>query len=445
MNANVAMPLMTPNLLYLTWGEVIVYDGLFNNQVLEQLKQIRSQAEALPMYLLSGLPLGNRYLVKGRAQFYTELAKIEGQLTAARIGFAYRWIPAVARWFHSQPYQFPFYSVGQLGYLAKLVRSQGINLVHCRSYHATRLALLARTRYSLPYKVIFDTRGMFPEEAVLAGYFSATSPAYRRWKAVEQTLLREADAVVNVSATFTEYMGTLTTNPNLHTISTSTNLDLFQPNATVRQAQRQTLHFAAQDKVLLYVGSLGTKRGWHNLANLIAVYQIFQQVFPQSKLLIVTRSPHAPLAEGLQAAGYQATDYRLVAANSSQETSDYAQAGDYAALSYYDVDSPLEQQVGRTVIASKSGEYLGLGLPMIVNCTAGAAAQLVAKEGVGCVYQGGDEAAIGAPLRQIEANYAAVQAKAIAVAHANFSAAGNARKYLTLYQTLLTERGKGAA
>ena len=134
-----------------------------------------------------------------------------------------------------------------------------------------------------------------------------------------------------------------------------------------------------------------------------------------------------------------------MAANSSQETSDYAQAGDYAALSYYDVDSPLEQQVGRTVIASKSGEYLGLGLPMIVNGTAGAAAQLVTKEGVGCVYQGGDEAAIGVPLRQIEANYAAVQAKAIAVAHANFSAAGNARKYLTLYQTLLTKRGKGEA
>ncbi len=437
MNTTIALPLPIPNLLYLTWGEVIVYDGLFNNQVLEQLKQIRSQAENLPMQLLSGLPLGNRYLVKGRAQFYAELAKIEAQLTASRIGFAYRWIPAVARWFHSQPYQFPFYSVGQLGYLAKLVQQRGINLVHCRSYHATRLALLARARYRLPYKVIFDTRGMFPEEAVLAGYFTATSPAYHQWKSVEQELLRAADAVVNVSPTFTEYISTLTTNPNLHTIATSTNLDLFQPNPALRQAARQLLDLTDEDKVLLYVGSLGTKRGWHNIDNLIALYRVFHAAFPQSRLLIVTRSPHAPLAEALQAAGYPPAAYRIVAAHSPAETSKYAQAGDYAALAYYDVDSPLEQQVGRTVIASKSGEYLGLGLPMLVNATAGAAAQLVAQAGVGAVYQGGNEEALRVPLRQLDANYAAVQAKALAVAHTNFSATGNARKYLALYEQLL--------
>jgi len=437
MNPNPALSPATPNLLYLTWGEVIVYDGLFNNQVLEQLKQIRRQDKQLPMRLLTGIPLGNRYLVKGGWRFYREIAKIRQQLNAAQIDFGYRWLPAVARWFHSQPYQFPFYSVGQLGFLAGLVKRQGINLIHCRSYHATRIALLARGFYGLPVKVIFDTRGMFPEEAVLAGYFPAASPAYQRWKVIEQHLLDGADAIVNVSATFTEYIQTLTTNPQVQTISTSTNLELFRPNPVARASQRATLGFTPQDKVLLYVGSLGTKRGWHNLANLLAVYQVFQGEFPQSKLLIVTRSPHAPLQEALQQAGYQPADYRLVAAASPQETSDYAQAGDYAALSYYDVDSPLEQQVGRTVIASKSGEYLGIGLPMIVNQTAGAAAQLVAAEGVGCVYLGGQEGAIRASLRQLEANYAAVQAKAVAVAQAHFSAAGNAHKYLALYAQLL--------
>lgn len=437
MNFANAAPL-APNLLYLTWGEVIVNDGLFANQVLELLKQIRLQDATLPMRLLSGIPLVNRYLVKAYRYFYAELTRVRSQLAEVQIGFAYRLLPVLARWFHSQPYQLPFYSFGQLHYLAKLARTQGVNLVHCRSYHATRLALLARTRYHLPYKVIFDTRGMFPEEAVLANYFSATSPAYRRWKALEQNLLQAADAVVNVSATFTQYISTLTTNPHLYTISTSTNLDLFQPNQTVRQSQRQLLQFAPQAKVLLYVGSLGTKRRWHNIDNLIALYRIFQAEFSQSKLLIVTRSPHEPLAEALHQAGYQPDDYRLVAANSPQETSNYAQAADYAALSYYDVDSPLETQVGRTVIASKSGEYLGVGLPMLVNRTAGAAAQLVAAEGVGCVYTGGNEEAIREPLRQIEANYTAVQAKAVAVAHLHFDAASNARKYLALYQDLLT-------
>ncbi len=432
----------SPNMLYLTWGEVIVFDGLFSNQVLEQLKQMRQLADALPMRLLSGIPLGNRYLLKQRAPFYAELAKIRAHLTAAQIGFVYRWIPAIARWFHSQPYQFPLYTVGQLGYLAQMTQSQRINILHCRSYHATRLALLARARYRLPYKVIFDARGMFPEEAVLANYFTEASPAYRRWKTVEQTLLDQADAVVTVSATFTEYLRSLTHNPQIHTIATSANLELFRPNAELRRSQRQLLQFTDADKVLLYVGSLGTKRGWHNLANLIAVDRVFRSEFSSTKLLIVTRSPHTPLREALHQAGYQPDDYRLVAANSPTETSEYIQAGDYAALTYYDVESPLERQVGQTVIASKSGEYLGVGLPMIVNRTAGAAAQLVSQEGVGCAYQGGDEASIREPLRWIDAHYTAVQQKAIAVAQEHFSASGNAARYLALYRELLTTPAK---
>lgn len=427
----------SPNMLYLTWGEVIVFDGLFNNQVLEQLKQIRQLASTMPIHLLSGMPLGNRYWVKNRAAFYAELAKIRAQLAALQISFEHRWIPAIARWFHSQPYQLPFYTVGQMSYLAKLVEQRQINLVHCRSYHATRLALLTRLRHQLSYKVIFDARGMFPEEAVLAHYFMEESPAYRRWKAIEHMLLDQADAVVAVSATFADYLRGLTRNPQIHTIATSTNLELFRPNAELRRNQRQLLQFTAADKVLIYVGSLGTKHGWHNLANLIAVDRVFRSEFSPTKLLIVTRSPHAPLRAALQQAGYQPDDYRLVTANSPAETSAYIQAGDYAALSYYDVESRLEQQVGQTVIASKSGEYLGVGLPMIVNRTAGAAAQLVSQTGVGCVYQSGDEASIREPLRQIDAHYAEIQRKAIAVAHEHFSAAGNAAKYIALYQQLL--------
>jgi glycosyltransferase involved in cell wall biosynthesis len=427
----------TPNLLYLTWGEVIVYDGLFNNQVLEQLKQIRRQDANLPMQLLSGLPLGNRYLVKEPQNFYRELAKIRDQLGRAHIGFTYRFLPAVARWFHAQPYQLPFYTVGQLGYLARLVRQRGFNIIHCRSYQATRLALLARKRHHLSCRVIFDTRGMFPEEAVLAGYFPVASPAYQRWKAEEAWLLDEADAIVNVSATFSEYIATCTRNRQIHTIATSTNLDLFRPDGAVRQAQRQALQIDDATRVLVYIGSLGTKHGWHNIGNLIAVDRIFRQRFARSKLLIVTRSPREPLVAALHEAGYREEDYILTAANSPQATSDLLQAGDYAALTYYNVESALEQQVGRTVIASKSGEYLGVGLPMIVNTTAGAAAQLVAQEQVGAVYTGGDEAAIGPTLDAIEADYTAVHQRCVAVAHAHFSAAGNAQKYRHLYHSLL--------
>jgi hypothetical protein len=285
-----------------------VQDGIFDNQVVEQIKLLRQVDPTLSLALLSGMPLVNRPLLKTRQLFYRDLQRIESQLAAAQIAFDYRWIPAVARWFHSQPYHFPFYSLGQLHYLRQIIITREIKIVHCRGYHAARVALLAKERYHLCCAVLFDTRGIFPEEGVFAGHFTQDSPAYRSWKQLEKWLLDRADAVVNVSDTFTTHVRSLTANESIATIYTSANLDLFQRKAPPsvigpaaqlgpdeRLTVRQRLGIDNETKVLVYSGSIGINQGWHRVNNLVALYQAFQQTFAQTKLLIITRSAHAAL------------------------------------------------------------------------------------------------------------------------------------------------------
>jgi hypothetical protein len=272
---------------------------------------------------------------------------------------------------------------------------------------------------------------------------------------LEKWLLDRADAVVNVSDTFTTHVRTLTANEPIATIYTSANLDLFQrkvpPPVIGPAAQlgpdeqltvRQRLGIGDETKVLVYSGSIGINQGWHRVNNLVALYQAFQQTFAQAKLLIITRSPHAPLCSALDSIPAIQSQYLLVAGNSPQETAAYLQAADYAALPYREVGSPIEERIGYTMVASKTGEYFAVGLPLLVNRAVGAATKLVEDHGIGCAYTAGEEIAMIEPLRTLDANYGVISERAVDIAHTYFSAAGNAKKYLALYRQLYDQQVK---
>jgi glycosyltransferase involved in cell wall biosynthesis len=425
------------NILYLTWGEVITRDGIFDNQVVEQLKYFKRVAPAANVWSISGIPIINRYFFHYRADFFQEVEQIRRSFAEANVHFGIRWIPVVARWFHSQFYHFPFYSVGQHKFLKNFTQQNGIEIVHCRGYHATRLALLVREHYKLTYKVIFDTRGLFPEEGLLAGHYHSESLSFKAWKNLEKWLVDSSDAVVNVSETFTEYIQSLTDNPNIYTIYTSTNLEIFKKaDFGKKRCIRDQLQVNDRQKVLVYSGGIDTK-GWHRLSNLISVFKVFKEAFAEAILLIVTRSSHRMIQDELKKLDFLKNSYLLVAANSPTEVSDYLQAGDYSAFAYYNVVNEIERRVSYTVVGSKTGEYFAVGLPVIVNQAVGAAAKLVGDYGIGCTYEVGNEAAIVSSLRKLDTKYDAVSKKCTEVARKYFDARNNAEKYFEVYQQIL--------
>jgi len=160
-------------ILYITWGEVIVRNGIFRNQVVEQLKLTKRSSETFEVHLLSGMPLVNMKLLRKPMDFLKDVEAFRKKLTGEGIRFSVRMIPAVSAWFYAKKWQFPFYQLFNMGFLKRYVVKYNIEIIHCRSYQATYFALLVRDKYRLSYKVIFDTRGLFPEEGLIKHAYHA--------------------------------------------------------------------------------------------------------------------------------------------------------------------------------------------------------------------------------------------------------------------------------
>lgn len=423
------------NLLYVTWGEVIIENGIFKNQVVEQLKLIKKERKDLNVFLLSGVPLGNRKFLKQPSQFLNELKKIKASCAENGINFSYRLIYVPSPWFYTPASKIGIYDASQVSFLKNFIRRNNIALVHCRSYTPTRLMLKVREQLkSNPFKLIFDTRGNFPEEGLLKNHLSEQDYAF--WKEKEKTLFKESDAVVNVSDTFTDYVNAITDNPEVHTIYTSTNLVIFHrlPEAERKEA-RDPFNVTSSDRVLTYLGEI-SDTGWHQKRNLFNLYRAFKGAFANAKLLLVTSNTKEELMQSFTAEGFDANELIVVKGRTQQEVNKYLNIADYASLPFKKITNELDKTLGYTMIASKTGEYLATGLPVIVNNKIGAASKLVSETQTGVTYEMDNEASVIPSLKEFEANKEIVIERCVQTAK-RFDAKTNAEKYLAIYDKLL--------
>jgi glycosyltransferase involved in cell wall biosynthesis len=430
------------NFLYITWGEVIIENGIFKNQVLEQLKLIKNERPNATIFLLSGLPLGNMRLIKRTRYFLKELQKIETECSNHGIIFKYRFISGLSPWFYTPPQKLWLFDFTQKKFLKKFIERNSISIVHCRSYTPARLALEVRKKYKLSYKVIFDTRGNFPEEGLLKSHLDFEG--YRFWKKMEKDLLDNADVVVNVSSTFTEHVKKISNNPNVYTIYTSTNLSSFYPLAlSEKNKLRRLQNISEHEKVLVYLGEL-SEIGWHQTSTLIDAYQAFKKAFVKTKMLVITHNKRDELEKAFLDESLEANELIVVKGTNQEEVNDYLNLADFAVLPFRHIRSQLDETLGYTMIASKTGEYLATGLPVIVNNKIGAASQLVEETGTGITYELEKENDIISKLLDFEKEKKAITAKCCETASNTFDAKKNALMYLGIYDQVLNKKAEMA-
>jgi glycosyltransferase involved in cell wall biosynthesis len=422
------------NVLYLTWCENIVDYGIFESQVFRKLEYL-SKSSAYKFFVLSGIPVGKKFL-SDSTSYQQKLYNIKQRFSSLGILFSHRNIIKISPHFHA-----PWWAVWSLHFphilfFKRYIERHQIDLVHCRSYHSALLALLTRAVFHMKYKVLFDTRGLVAEEGVLIGAYAEGSLSYRFWRFIEKHLLDASDAVVNVSDNFTEHVKQISCNSNMHTIFTGVDTSVFASDLEKRDRVGRQLGIAENVKVLAYSGSLGEK-GWHSPVLLAEVYSAFKSCFADTRLLIISTSDPQIIAAGLEKHGLSEHDYMIVAGKTLDDVSHFLQRGDYAVFSYREIHGRIEEAISRTVIAIKTGEYLACGLPLIVNKYAGAAANLVEKNGVGVVFNPGSAESIIDGVACIEREYAAVALKCREVALEYFDYEKNSQKYVGIYRDLL--------
>lgn len=423
-------------LLYLTWGEQISQSGLIGNQVFNLLSGIALLDKNVKISIIAGVPYFSRKQLSGSKQLEAEYASSRAFLQGYDITLTVRPLPVLPRWFYSRFYQTWLYYLFALPFLKRYVKHNQITIIHCRSYHAANLALQVRRKYKLPVKIVFDPRGLFPEEGAFLGSYSFTSRSYRSWKEREQQLLAESDTIVSVSTKLSDHYRGLTEKRNIKTIYTSVDRRLFYKDPAIAEEGRKKLGLRPDEKTLIYIGSVAAE-GWHRVDTLVKLFFLFKKVFRKARLVIVTQSSHELLREQFAYNGLQKTDYLLRESSAASETNCYLNAAHYSCMPYRKNQSEVDALIGETVLATKTGEYFAAGLPLLVSENAGEAAMLVEKHNLGIAYKVGAEDEVCAALEKLELEYNSVCRRCIEVAGEYFDADLNARKYLALYDELI--------
>ncbi len=242
----------------------------------------------------------------------------------------------------------------------RLCRRHGLRLVHARSHVPAAMALaLKRLR---GYRFIFDLRGLLADEYVDGGDWRAASLKYRLTKGMERAFLREADAIVTLTARMKEEL--LANGPSLkeravEVIPCCVDTRRFAVVGGERASYRASRGWNDR-RILTYLGKLGT---WYLPAEMARFFAALRRLDPRFFFEIVTQSDPAAMASVLRSSSLAPDSYEI-------RFVPWAQVPLVLAAS----DAGISLRTGeskRAASPTKVGEYLAAGLPVVTNAGIG--------------------------------------------------------------------------
>ena len=260
----------------------------------------------------------------------------------------------------------------------KLVREHQIELAHARSHIPATIALNLKKRFGT--RMVFDVRGLLADEYADAGHWRVGSTPFRITKTMERRAFAAADGVV----TLTERIWPLIRDwPGLdgrdvvhEVIPCCTDLDLFSFNAEARSRIRSELGLRERFTIV-YSGSID---GWYLTENMADFFAHLLKHKRDAHLLWLTPSRHERVREIMRARNISEENYSIRAAR-TQEVPAYLSAADAGMAFIKSCFSKLASS------PTKYGEYLGCGLPLIVNSGIGDSDALITEENAGVLIR----------------------------------------------------------
>ncbi|WP_216092575.1 glycosyltransferase [Candidatus Marithrix sp. Canyon 246] len=381
----------------------ITYDGLLEplgqSQVLQYLKKL---AESHEITLLS----------YEKAADWKNISKLEG----------IRWIPLR---YHKSPTALAtsYDLLRGLFVCTYLSIRYRIQIVHARSYVPSVLALALKRIFKKRF--IFDMRGFWADEKRDTDTWQPNSRIYRVSKWFEKQFLTNADVVVSLThagvSTMKQFPYLKDSLPRFEVISTCTNLELFRP-------------IPQQNNKLFTLGYVGTTTNWYIFDPVIECFKILLQIRPNSRFLIINKGEHEYIKERLNAHAISKDQVEL-------RTAEYSEVP--LLMSEMDASIFFIKPVFSKLASAptKLGEFLGCGIPCIVNAGVGDMGKILNEENVGIVIDEFSsqelEKAVLKLIKLIEQSQ--IQTQCITVASKYFSLDEGFKKYNQIYNSLLLD------
>ncbi|MBZ5557742.1 MAG: hypothetical protein LAO77_10765 [Acidobacteriia bacterium] len=304
-------------------------------------------------------------------------------------------------------------------------------IVHARGYVPALIAL--HVKRASGARFLFDMRGFWIDEKVEAGHWPAGGLLFRVGKWCERRFFAEADAIVSLTAAgVREFpkLGRVREGVPIVVIPTCADLDRFQPAASASDEDARRRRQLGIDGAVVF-GCVGTLSNWYLREETLSYLAWLSTRFERMKALIVTREDHDRLRADAARAGLPAD--RLVLARAPFEEMPALMRLMDAGVFFIRVCFSK-----RASAATKLAEFLGCGVPVIINDGIGDSGDTVRADGVGVVLPDTSRAAFAASEGAVRSLLAdgGVAARCRATAVREFSLTEGAVRYAQLYDTL---------
>jgi len=356
------MTLINRRVLYISYNGML--DALGQSQVVPYLKELSRAGVQFTLLSYERPPAFTPEGVEMCAALRRELSTHE---------IDWHWLP-----YHKTPsLAATSYDVlAGIRYGNRLVRRKQIEMVHARSHIPATIALRLKRRFGV--KMIFDVRGLLADEYVDAGHWRKGSISYRITKTAEGRALAAADGVVTLTERIWPVMSqweSLRNRDVLHqVVPCCADLELFKFSRADRDLRRAEL--GLQDRfVIVYSGSID---GWYLTESMADFFVTMRKQRPNAHFLWLTPTRHQRVHELMRARGVSESDYTVLV-SAPRDVPSYLSAGD-AGLAFI---KPCFSKLASS--PTKYGEYLGCGLPLIINEGVGDSDVLITREKVGAL------------------------------------------------------------
>ena len=312
----------------------------------------------------------------------------------------------------------------------RLVRREGIEVIHARSHVPLAMGLLAQRLTGC--RLIFDLRGLMAEEYADAGIWKPESLPFRMIKRLERVGIHRSDQIVVLTRRMRDWLieHGLAGGDKIEVIPCCVDFSRFAE----RDAE-QTESSSARFEVV-YAGSV---TGLYLLEEMGRFFLAVRALQPNAYLRILTKSPAQEAAAVLERAGVNPNDFWIGAVPPGEVAVYFRQAG--LALSFR---KPTFSQIAAS--PTKIPEYLAAGLPVVSNSGVGDINELLERERVGVIVKdfNDEEYTRMAERALLLANDPEIHARCVRVARERFDLAAVGRVgYRNVYRRIAEQAALG--
>lgn len=385
--------------VYICWNSIS--EPLVDSQVLSYLKELTKKGFEFTLVTVEGKS------VKASESDYFKNTD----------SFGINWQPVYKSSFGSL---FTIFNVARM--VKRLCKIDTVQLIHSRSFFSTYVAYLVKKQIGIPY--IYDIRGFWVDEKVFKGTLKQGGLLFKYLKKLDLKLYNKADGIVSLTQSAKsiikdQYLQLSKNSTPIEVIPTCVNHELF--------------HYEESDKSsinLVYLGSIGN--GY--LGEVIfKIFAIAQDNFPELNIILISRSSEKLMAELSFKFGLDLNNITHLRLNHSEVPKALCQSG--IGLSF--IEPHFSKKAS---CATKIGEYLASGMPVLCNKGIGDMDEVLSEANVATFCDQYDNESLKIALKNAIEKFKenGIQDRCVKLAQNYFSLQNGVQRYESLYTTIVS-------